>query len=60
MNEGISGLWVGFPTYYFRIAPHAMIVDYYMNFKINNNFTFKVLLIQDYLKDVVSKMRKKN
>lgn len=24
-KEGISGLWVGFPTYYFRIAPHAMI-----------------------------------
>jgi len=24
-NEGVAGLWVGFPTYYFRIAPHAMI-----------------------------------
>merc|ERR1712051_46241 len=22
---GISRLWAGFPTYYFRIAPHAMI-----------------------------------
>jgi len=24
--EGVAGLWVGFPTYYFRIAPHAMMV----------------------------------
>jgi solute carrier family 25 (mitochondrial oxoglutarate transporter), member 11 len=24
-NEGVTGLWVGFPTYYFRIAPHVMI-----------------------------------
>ena len=24
-KEGVIGLWVGFPTYYFRIAPHAMI-----------------------------------
>merc|ERR1712072_552486 len=22
---GITRLWAGFPTYYFRIAPHAMI-----------------------------------
>jgi len=32
-NEGVAGLWVGFPTYYFRIAPHAMMV----------------LLLQDFL-----------
>jgi len=25
-SEGITGMWVGFPTYYFRIAPHAMMV----------------------------------
>jgi len=24
-NGGIMRLWAGFPTYYFRIAPHAMI-----------------------------------
>lgn len=27
-NEGVAGLWVGFPTYYFRIAPHVMIVHF--------------------------------
>lgn len=32
-QEGLGGLWVGFPTYYVRIAPHAMIT----------------LLLQDYL-----------
>ena len=35
-NEGIVGLWVGLPTYYSRIAPHAMIT----------------LLVQDFLHDV--------
>jgi len=24
-REGVTGLWVGLPTYYFRVAPHAMI-----------------------------------
>ena len=24
-TEGVQRLWVGFPTYYFRIAPHVMI-----------------------------------
>lgn len=24
-NEGIAKLWVGFPTYYFRVAPHVML-----------------------------------
>jgi len=32
-NEGTKGLWVGFPTYFFRIAPHSIMV----------------LLLQDYL-----------
>ncbi len=32
-REGLAGLWVGFPTYYIRIAPHAMVT----------------LLLQDYL-----------
>jgi hypothetical protein len=25
-NEGIFGLWIVISTYYFRIAPHAMII----------------------------------
>lgn len=24
-NEGITGLWAGLPTYYFRVGPHAII-----------------------------------
>lgn len=32
-REGVLGLWVGYPTFYMRVAPHAMIV----------------LLIQDFL-----------
>lgn len=24
-KEGVAGLWVGYPTFYFRIAPHVMI-----------------------------------
>jgi len=24
-KEGVAGLWVGLPTYYVRVAPHAMI-----------------------------------
>jgi solute carrier family 25 oxoglutarate transporter 11 len=24
-KEGVVGLWVGYPTFYFRIAPHVMI-----------------------------------
>ena len=24
--EGLVGFWAGFPTYYFRVAPHAMLV----------------------------------
>lgn len=41
-SEGVAGLWVGFPTYYFRIAPHAMIT----------------LLIQDYLTNLSKKATK--
>ena len=32
-REGVAGLWVGYPTYYMRVAPHAMLV----------------LLVQDFL-----------
>ena len=32
-NEGPKNLWVGFPTFYVRIAPHVMIhlfvLDYF-------------------------------
>ena len=24
-REGVTGLWVGFPTYFFRVGPHAVI-----------------------------------
>ena len=41
-KEGIKGLWVGFPTFYFRIAPHTMIT----------------LITQDYLTDFITKYRK--
>ncbi|KAM3137730.1 hypothetical protein pb186bvf_010150 [Paramecium bursaria] len=43
-KEGVIGLWVGFPTYYFRIAPHAMIT----------------LVTQDLLTDFVNKMKSKH
>lgn len=36
-KEGVSGLWTGFPTYYVRIAPHAMLT----------------LLFTDYLKKFI-------
>lgn len=39
-NEGVSKLWVGFPTFYFRIAPHVCIT----------------LITQDFLTDLVKKM----
>lgn len=42
-KEGITGLWVGFPTYYFRIAPHAMIT----------------LLTQDFLTSLFKKSSNK-
>jgi solute carrier family 25 oxoglutarate transporter 11 len=43
-REGVVGLWVGFPTYYFRIAPHAMIT----------------LICQDLFRDKVKVWRQKN
>lgn len=43
-NEGFTHLWVGFPTFYFRIAPHVCIT----------------LITQDYLTDLVNKMRGKS
>ena len=24
-NEGLRGLWVGLPSYYMRVGPHALI-----------------------------------
>lgn len=24
-REGVTGLWAGLPTYYFRVGPHAVI-----------------------------------
>lgn len=44
VNEGITKLWVGFPTFYFRIAPHVCIT----------------LITQDFLTDLVTGMRKKH
>lgn len=40
-NEGFSHLWVGFPTFYFRIAPHVCIT----------------LVTQDFLTDLVKRLR---
>jgi hypothetical protein len=50
VNEGVSGLWVGFPVFYFRVAPHAMIVKllisiksilyYILKIEFNNNGIF--------------------
>jgi solute carrier family 25 oxoglutarate transporter 11 len=42
-NEGVTKLWVGFPTFYFRIAPHVCIT----------------LITQDYLTDLANQMRGK-
>ena len=42
-NEGVSKLWVGFPTFYFRIAPHVCIT----------------LITQDFLTDLVNRARGK-
>lgn len=42
-NEGFLRLWVGFPTFYFRIAPHVAIT----------------LITQDKLTDVAKKLRAK-
>ena len=42
-TSGVTSLWVGFPTYYLRIAPHAMIT----------------LVTQDYLTDFAKRMKNK-
>lgn len=42
-NEGLANLWVGFPTFYVRIAPHVMIT----------------LIVQDYLTEFMKKARSK-
>lgn len=41
--EGFTHLWVGFPTFYFRIAPHVCIT----------------LVTQDYLTDLAQKLKAK-
>ena len=38
-NEGVLGMWVGLPTFYSRMAPHAMIT----------------VLLQDFFHDVLTK-----
>lgn len=42
-TEGLTKLWVGFPTFYLRIAPHVMIT----------------LIVQDYLTEFMKKVRSK-
>lgn len=41
--EGFTKMWVGFPTFYFRIAPHAMLT----------------LIFQEYVWDQINRMKKK-
>lgn len=39
-REGPLGPWVGYPTYYFRVAPHAMtslLVLDYLTIKFGDN-----------------------
>ena len=34
----MTGLWIGFPMFYMRVAPHAMIVKFILkDFIINGN-----------------------
>ena len=42
-HEGFTRMWVGFPTFYFRIAPHAMLT----------------LLMQDYIYQWINKNKNK-
>jgi solute carrier family 25 oxoglutarate transporter 11 len=37
-NEGVTGLWAGLPTFYSRMAPHAMIT----------------VLLQDFFHDILT------
>ncbi len=39
-REGVTGLWVGYPTFYFRIAPHVMMT----------------LIMNDFLNDLAKKL----
>lgn len=43
-REGFTHLWVGYPTFYLRIAPHATIT----------------LIVQDIITDYVKKIRTSN
>lgn len=43
-REGFTHLWVGYPTFYLRIAPHVCIT----------------LIVQDIITDEVKKFRSKN
>lgn len=43
-NEGVAGLWVGLPTFYSRMAPHAMIT----------------VLLQDFFHDLLSGKKQVN
>lgn len=36
-QEGVTKLWVGFPTFYFRIAPHVLFTWLFMGM-FNNMF----------------------
>ena len=40
-KEGVKGLWVGFTTFYIRVAPHAVIA----------------LLVNEYLRGVMTKKK---
>lgn len=44
MNEGVLKLWVGFPTFALRIAPHVVIT----------------LVCQDLLTDAANKYKKRH
>ena len=39
-REGFTGLWVGYPTFYTRVAPHSMIVLLTQDF-LHRNFNPK-------------------
>lgn len=41
-NEGVKGLWTGLPTFYSRMAPHAMIT----------------VLLQDFFHDLLTSSKK--
>ena len=43
-REGFTHLWVGYPTFYLRIAPHVCIT----------------LIVQDFITDEVKKYRSTN